>query len=45
LDPTVDDDNELAIALADFQAQHGLPVSTVLDDTTRLMLQQGHGSF
>jgi Putative peptidoglycan binding domain/LysM domain len=44
-DPTVPDtDNEMVIALQDFQAQYSLTVSGELDDATKAQLLQAHGS-
>jgi hypothetical protein len=43
-DPTVDDtDDEMVIAVEDFQAQYSLTVSGQLDDATKAQLQQAHG--
>jgi LysM repeat protein len=43
-DPSVDDtDDEMVIALEDFQAQYSLTVSGQLDDATKAQLQQTHG--
>ncbi len=43
-DPTVDDDDdEMVVALQDFQAHVGLPVTGQLDDATKTQLVQVHG--
>jgi hypothetical protein len=43
-DPTVDDaDDEMLIALEDFQAQYGLTMSRALDDATKAQILQAHG--
>lgn len=45
LDPEVQDgDDELCIALQDFQAQYGLPVTGTLDDATKAQIGQQHGA-
>jgi hypothetical protein len=44
-DPTVDDtDDEMVIALQDFQAQYSLTISGQLDDATKAQLTQVYGS-
>jgi hypothetical protein len=44
LDPEADDgDDELCIALQDFQAQYGLPVTGTLDDATKAQIGQQYG--
>jgi hypothetical protein len=44
-DPTVDDgDDEVVVALQDFQAQYGLPVSGQLDDATKAQLVRVYGA-
>jgi hypothetical protein len=44
-DPSVDDsDDEMVIALQDFQAQYQLPITGQLDDATKTQLAQTHGS-
>jgi hypothetical protein len=43
-DPTVSDaDDEMLIALEDFQAQYGLTMSRALDDATKAQILQAHG--
>jgi hypothetical protein len=43
-DPTVpDSDDEMLIALQDFQAQYSLTISGQLDDATKAQLVQTHG--
>ncbi len=43
-DPTADEsDDEMVIALQDFQAEYQLPVTGQLDDATRAQLAQAHG--
>jgi hypothetical protein len=43
-DPTVDDDDdEMVIAVQDFQAQYDLPVTGELDDATKAQLVQAYG--
>jgi N-acetylmuramoyl-L-alanine amidase len=43
-DPTVDDaDDEMVIALQDFQAQYSLTMSGALDDATKAQLLEAHG--
>jgi hypothetical protein len=44
LDPTVDDDDEeMILALQDFQEHAGLPVTGQLDDATKAQIKQIHG--
>jgi hypothetical protein len=44
-DPTVSDtDDEMVIALQDFQAQYSLTISGQLDDATKSQLSQTYGS-
>jgi hypothetical protein len=43
-DPTVPDtDDEMLIALEDFQAQYGLTMTRALDDATKAQILQAHG--